>query len=78
MNKSRYTSNYRRVLQLLRRLRKECDLRQTDVARKLGVYASFVSKCESGDRRIDVVELAEFCRVYGITLNDFLKQADIK
>ena len=40
-------------------------------------HASFVSKIESGERRIDVVELAEFCRLYGLTLSDFLEQAGI-
>jgi hypothetical protein len=46
-----------------------------DVADRLGVYASYVSKCESGERRVDVVELAQFCRAHGITLVDFLKEA---
>jgi hypothetical protein len=41
----------------------------------MGVYASYVSKCESGERRVDVVELAQFCRAYGITLIDFLRDA---
>ena len=36
-----------------------------------------MSKCESGERRIDVVELAEFCRLYGIKLLDLLKSVGI-
>ncbi len=51
---------------------------QQDVARKLGTYASYVLKCESGERRIDVVELADFCRVYGVGLVDFTKSARIR
>jgi len=35
---------------------------------------SFVSKVESGERRVDVVELADFCRIYGIRLSAFLKR----
>jgi hypothetical protein len=34
-----------------------------------------VSKCESGERRVDVVELAQFCRAYGVSLIDFLRDA---
>jgi Helix-turn-helix domain len=45
------------------------------VAKRLKVYASFVSQCESGERRVDVVELAAFCRVYGLDLFQFLRDA---
>ena len=78
MKKSRHSPKYRRILRLLRALREEQGLLQADVARKFGGYASFVSKCESGERRIDVVELAEFCKVYGISLSEFLKRAGIE
>jgi transcriptional regulator with XRE-family HTH domain len=78
MKKSRHSPKYRRVLQVLRQLREDRGLLQADVARKFGAYASFVSKCESGERRIDVVELAEFCRTYGISLHEFLKRAGIE
>jgi hypothetical protein len=43
-----------------------------EVARRLGRPQSFVSKCESGERRVDVVELAEFGRLYGKGLDFFL------
>jgi len=42
------------------------------VARKLGRQQSFVSKCESGERRVDVVELAEFARLYRKPLSFFV------
>jgi hypothetical protein len=44
-------------------------LTQVDVARELRRPQSFVSKCEGGERRVDVVELNEFSRLYGIPLN---------
>jgi co-chaperonin GroES (HSP10) len=40
-------------------------LTQTAVARQLARPQSFVSKCESGERRVDVIELQEFARLYG-------------
>lgn len=73
MGKSQHSRRYRQVLKALRDARKRAGLTQLDVARKLGTYASFVSKCESGERRIDVVELADFCRLYGISLMAFLR-----
>ncbi|MFN0196056.1 MAG: helix-turn-helix domain-containing protein [Planctomycetaceae bacterium] len=77
MKKSRYTKKYERVLASLREVRKAAGLTQTEVAKKFGAHASFVSKCESGERRIDIVELADFCRVYGISLADFLRRAEL-
>lgn len=73
MEKSQHTRAYRRLIQALRKAREKAGLTQLDVARKLDVYASFVSKCESGERRIDVVELAAFCRIYGTDLITFLR-----
>ena len=43
------------------------------VARRLGKRQSFVSKCESGERRVDVVELATLARLYGRPVTWFLK-----
>jgi hypothetical protein len=49
----------------------------TGLATRLDAYASFVSTCESGERRIDVVELATFCRRYGIDLVKILRSTGI-
>jgi transcriptional regulator with XRE-family HTH domain len=77
MPKSRHTVRYERLLQALRLARKEAGLTQMEVARHFRAYDSFVSKVESGERRIDVVELADFCRLYGIKLTAFLKRVGI-
>jgi transcriptional regulator with XRE-family HTH domain len=77
MRKSRYTKKYEQLLAALRQARKNAELTQTQVGRKFGAHASFVSKIESGERRIDVVELADLCRAYGITLPAFLRDAGI-
>ncbi len=78
MQKSPYTANYQRLLEALRQARKDAGLTQIDVAERLGTYASYVSKCESGERRIDVIELAEFCRLYGVGLLTFLKRVGLR
>jgi transcriptional regulator with XRE-family HTH domain len=77
MQKSQHTRKYQRLLKALREARRGARLTQLDIAAKLGTYASYVSKCESGERRVDIVELAEFCRVYGLKLADFLKQVGL-
>lgn len=70
--KSLYSSEYEHFLQLLRKAREAVGLTQIEAARRLNRPQSFVSKCESGERRVDVVELAQFCRVYKIKMGMFL------
>ncbi len=77
MRKSQHTREYKRLIAALRAAREKAGLTQDEVARRLGTYASFVSKCESGERRLDVVELAALCRLYGIDLLDFLRSAGL-
>jgi transcriptional regulator with XRE-family HTH domain len=77
MDKSQHTTSYQRLTDALRQRRLRAGLTQGAVADSLGVYASFVSKCESGERRIDVVELAAFCRLYGVNLFTFLKECGL-
>jgi transcriptional regulator with XRE-family HTH domain len=78
MSKSRHTVRYERLLQALRAARKEAALTQTQVAKHFQSHASFVSKVESGERRLDVVELSDFCRLYGLRLTVFLKRAGLE
>jgi transcriptional regulator with XRE-family HTH domain len=64
--------HYRRFRDRLRAARHEAGLTQAEVARRLGRTQAFVSKCESGERRVDVVELATFARLYRKELGYFV------
>ena len=66
------TPAYRRFLRRLRAARKEAGLTQVQVAKRLRRTQAFVSKSESGDRRVDVIELKAFARLYGKPLDFFL------
>ena len=74
MKKNLYTQRQRILLDLLRETRKEAGLRQDDVAKRLGRPQSFVSKYESGERRLDILELYDICKAMGLTLNDFVEK----
>ena len=78
MQKSQHTKKYRKLLEALRNAREKAGLRQTDVSQTLGVYSTFITKVEAGERRIDVVELAELCQVYRVKLHSFLKSVKIE
>jgi transcriptional regulator with XRE-family HTH domain len=66
------------VRAILRDLRSDSDLRQSDVAHKLGKPQSFVSKYESGERQLDVVELRAVCGVFGISLEEFVRRLEVR
>jgi len=70
---SAHASAYRRFLVRLRQARTEAGLTQAEVARRIGRLQSFVSKCESGERRVDVVELADFSKLYAKSVTWFLR-----
>ncbi|MFB9265377.1 helix-turn-helix domain-containing protein [Bradyrhizobium erythrophlei] len=57
---------------LLAELRKKAGLRQIDLAQRLGVYQSWVTHMESGQRRIDVIELIEICEALGFGAHEAL------
>ena len=71
MNSTR-TPRYRRFLVRLRAARNEAGLTQVEVAMRLRKSQAFVSKSESGDRRVDVIELTAFARLYRRPLDYFL------
>jgi DNA-binding transcriptional regulator YiaG len=77
MRKSQHTGEYHKLLQALRAAREAVGLTQGQVARRLGTYASFVSKCESGERRLDVLELVDLCRLYKLDPVELLRSAGI-
>lgn len=68
MEKSIYSEQYQQLCALLRELRREAGLTQVEVAERLRVPQSFVSKYESGERRLDVVELKHVADALGSTL----------
>jgi transcriptional regulator with XRE-family HTH domain len=72
MSKSVYTVKYKDFLDRLIRARKEAGMTQVEVAEALGKHQSYVAKCENGERRIDIVELTQFARLYGKPLNYFV------
>lgn len=74
MDKSVFTENYKKMLHLLIQLRVDAGLRQTDLAEMLDEPQSFVSKYESGERRLDIIELRHICKCIGVSLEDFVKQ----
>ncbi len=71
MEKALFSGEYQIFLNLLKELRIQASLTQEDIAIALDETQSFVSKCERGERRIDIIELRHFCQAMGISLAEF-------
>lgn len=76
MQKSIVSRDYKVFLRLFREAREKAMLTQVEVAEKIGQSQSFVSKCERGERRIDVVELRTYCLAFEISFAEFTKEFD--
>lgn len=72
MIKSIQTKEYAYFIERLRKARIEAGLTQTQVAKKIGRPQSHISNVESGQQRVDVVELKRFAKIYGKDMNYFL------
>jgi len=66
------------LLALFRQIRIEAGLRQVDLAKKLRRPQSFVSKYESGERRLDLLELQQVCAVLHISVTEFVKRFEVE
>ena len=71
--KSIHTKEYAYFVERLRKARMEAGLTQVQVAKKLNRPQSHVSNVESGQQRVDVVELQRFAKMYGKPMSYFVK-----
>ena len=78
MEKNLYTERQNALLSVLRSTREQAGLRQEDVAERLGRPQSFVSKYESGERRLDILELYDVCEALGTSMAGFVESLEKK
>jgi len=70
---TRHPERYRTLLLRLKEARKAAGMSQEGVAAALGVRQKYVSKIETGERRLDPLELEELANLYGKPLQFFLE-----
>lgn len=76
MKKSVHSRESRVFVALLEAARKRAGLTQAQVAKAVAWTQSAVSKVERGERRLDILELRQFCRAFGVSLVDFVAELD--
>jgi transcriptional regulator with XRE-family HTH domain len=69
-----FSDDYSKMLVLLRAARKTAGLTQVEVARAFGRTQSMISKLESGEVRIDPIELQRFAELYGVEVTALLPE----
>ena len=74
MYKTIYSEDHKYLVEQLKKARKSSNLDQEEAAKLLGKTQPYVSKIESGQRRIDIVQLKEFSKIYKKELNYFIKK----
>ena len=60
-----YSDEHRKLREILKRERAASGLRQSDVATRTGRSQAYISKFETGDLRLDVVDFVRLCRTIG-------------
>lgn len=76
MKKNIRLDQQKKLLVLLRGIRIDAGLTQSELALRLSRDQTFVSKYESGERRLDVLELREVCRAIGTDFVTFIRKLD--
>ncbi len=74
MEKTLDTTRHKALIALLIEKREAAGLTQTELAERLGEYQSFVARLESGERRVDVVELITLGEALGFSAPQVVRE----
>lgn len=74
MRKAIYSPEHKYLVEQLKKARLEAGLSQIQAAKRLKTTQSQLSKIESGQRRVDLVQLKELARAYGKGISYFLQE----
>ena len=74
MEKSIHRSQYHAMISLVRKKRESINVTQVQLAYKLNVGQTIISKIETCERRIDVIELMSICDALNISFPEFIDE----
>lgn len=82
MTRTIYKDDYHLLLSLMQRAREAAGVTQAELAQRLRTTQSYVSKCERGERRIDIIEFVAYCEALGmdagVLMDAFLDNRDYR
>lgn len=68
-----YSDEQKYLVEQLKKAREEVGMDQSTIAKLLGKTQSYISKIESGQRKIDVIQLKEFAKIYKKDITYFVR-----
>lgn len=74
MKKTIHHKRYQAMIALLRHKREAVGVTQIQLAEKLNISQTVVSKIETCERRLDIIELMDICRSINIPFTDFINE----
>lgn len=63
-----------RLITLLRQVRQDAGLTQSELGDRLNQTQSYVSKYESGEQRLDLMEIEAICEAVDLPLLEFVER----
>ena len=76
MAKTLGTKQHKALIAMLIAKREAAGLTQAELASALGEYQSFVARLESGERRVDVIELILLARLLGFDAPGIVREVE--
>jgi len=73
MKKTITTKEYANFIKKLCKARQDAGLKQSDVAKSFKRPQSYISRVESGEYRLDILEVKRFAQIYGKSVDYFIK-----
>lgn len=73
--KSLHNPRYKKLLAELTKVRKQANVTQQELAKLLKKPQSYVSKYESAERRIDIIELIDICEALNVEYKRIIDRA---
>lgn len=67
-----YPNDYRALVKMLVRVRKEKRITQVQLAAAMRVQQSFISKVERGERRLDIAEMLHICELLDVPVTSLI------
>ncbi|MBI3284232.1 MAG: helix-turn-helix transcriptional regulator [Burkholderiales bacterium] len=78
MSTSTWSHTQHTVQSILKKFRSDAGLTQLQLAERLGKPQSYVSKYESGERRLDVIEVREVVNAMDSSLIKFVNMLELE
>ena len=73
MGRTIHTKEYAVFIERIKKARIESGLKQIEVAKKMKRPQSYISRVESGEYRLDILEVKKFAKLYKKSIEYFLE-----